>query len=157
LDFLPSQAEWHTKLASLFSTCLASLNTHPGLEFNVLSTFKSLLEDNETQLMVSHRKQLAGNTTIYLAAALPSGQGFKTSILTLNNLTPHTSTASPAYKSALFILMNHSNGVLSWCIAISTSMVDVIIHWYHLVLGHVGIVYWLRTIATHFCHPLLKV
>jgi transposase InsO family protein len=43
-----------------------------------------------------------------------------------------------------------------WRIAIPTVMVDDIIRWYHLVLGHCGIVRLHQTIATHFVHPFLK-
>jgi hypothetical protein len=40
-----------------------------------------------------------------------------------------------------------------WCIAIPTVMADDIIQWYHLVLGHCGIVHLDQTISTHFVHP----
>ncbi len=54
-----------------------------------------------------------------------------------------------------------------WRICIPTVMVDDIIRWYHLVLGHCGIVrlhvlghcgtiHLHQTIATHFVHPFLK-
>jgi hypothetical protein len=43
-----------------------------------------------------------------------------------------------------------------WRICIPTSMVNDIIRWYHLVLGHAGIVCLHQTIATHFVHPYLK-
>jgi hypothetical protein len=44
-----------------------------------------------------------------------------------------------------------------WRIAIPTVMVDDVIRWYHLVLGHPGIVRLYETISTHFVHPYLKV
>ena len=44
-----------------------------------------------------------------------------------------------------------------WRIAIPTIMVDKIIRWYYLVLGHAGIVCLYQTISTHFVHPFLKV
>jgi hypothetical protein len=43
-----------------------------------------------------------------------------------------------------------------WRICIPTSMVTDIIRWYHIVLGHIGIVRLHQTIATHFVHPFLK-
>jgi putative transposase len=45
----------------------------------------------------------------------------------------------------------------TWRICIPTSMVNDIIRWYHIVLGHAGIVRLHQTIATHFVHPYLKV
>jgi hypothetical protein len=44
-----------------------------------------------------------------------------------------------------------------WRICIPTSIVDDIIHWYHLVLGHAGIICLYQIIATYFVHPFLKV
>jgi hypothetical protein len=44
-----------------------------------------------------------------------------------------------------------------WRICVPTVMIDDIIRWYHLVLGHIGIVRLHQTIATHFVHPYLKV
>ena len=43
-----------------------------------------------------------------------------------------------------------------WRIALPTVMVNDIIRWYHVVLGHPGIVRLYQTIATHFVHPHLK-
>jgi hypothetical protein len=45
----------------------------------------------------------------------------------------------------------------TWHICIPTNMVTDTICWYHLVLGHTGIVGLYQTIATHFVHPYLKV
>jgi hypothetical protein len=40
-----------------------------------------------------------------------------------------------------------------WRIPLLAAIVDNIIKWYHLVLGHVGIVCLNHTICTHFVHP----
>ena len=44
----------------------------------------------------------------------------------------------------------------NWKIAIPTKLIQPIIQWYHVVLGHVGIQRLYKTMATHFYAPKLQ-